>query len=77
MKTLGGLTVKLFCFISFLAATLRYAAKVVSRYASTTSSNTTHSTWLERTELMSFEVARSRKHIHGVFCTIGRQEHIH
>ena len=38
---------------------------------------TTLSTWLERTEWMSFEVARSRKHIHYVFGTVSRREHIH
>ena len=40
-------------------------------------SNTTHSTWIERTEWMSFVYVRSRKHIHDTFCTIGRREHIH
>ena len=34
------------------------------------------STWLERIELMSFEYVRSRKHIHCVFGTIGRREHV-
>ena len=26
---------------------------------------------------MLFEAARSRKHIHGIFCTIGKRKHIH
>lgn len=32
--------------------------------------------WLERTEWMSFEYVRSRKHIHFAFGTIGIREHI-
>jgi len=46
-------------------------------YLSTLDSNTTVSTWLERTEWMSYKCVRSRKHIHCVFGTIGRREHIH
>lgn len=34
------------------------------------------STWLELMALMSFIPACSRKHIHGIFSTISRREHI-
>ena len=34
------------------------------------------STWLELMELISFEFVRARKHIHCIFGTIGRREHI-
>ena len=40
-------------------------------------SRATVSTWHEMSEWMSFEPARSRKHIHCVFGAIGRREHIH
>ena len=38
--------------------------------------NAMHSTWLELMELISFEFVRARKHIHCIFGTIGRREHI-
>ena|SRR5690625_742295 len=47
-----------------------------SSYSSTLDINATNSTWGELMELMLFVFARSRKHIHYVFGTIGRWEHI-